>query len=307
MTPPICVPMPPKPMPTISACATLACLWEATAPKPGNVYRGADFEDLSYVDFLTSAALVGPLLESAAEQGVGLTVLEGVQKTRMAVGSNTNLGILLLLAPLAAVPAECRLAVGIGEVLAKLSLDDTEQVYEAIRLAQPGGLGQVETGDVHAPAAPAISLVEAMRLASDRDTIARQYVSDFERVFTVADQIEAGIARQWALSDAIVYAYLQLLAEVPDSLIERKCGQAMAREVSTRTAAVLTTGRPGDAKFEQAIGELDFWLRVDGHRRNPGTSADLIAAALFVLLREDQIEWPVTFYRPQTSIRKEID
>ena len=75
-----------------------------TAPKPGNVHRGADFEDVTYVDFVQSAVVVGPILERAAELGVGRTVLEAVRATREAVGTNTNLGTLLLLAPLAAVP-----------------------------------------------------------------------------------------------------------------------------------------------------------------------------------------------------------
>ena len=84
---------------TIGGCATLACLWEATAAKPGNVHRGADFADMSYVDFLVSAAVIGPVFDSSAELGLGGTVLEAVRATRGAVGVNTNLGTLLLLAP----------------------------------------------------------------------------------------------------------------------------------------------------------------------------------------------------------------
>ncbi len=285
-----------SPPTTLGASITLACIWEATAPKPGNVYRGADFEDLSYVDFLVSAAVVGPVLEKAAEQSVGATVLEAVKRTRVAVATNTNLGMLLLLAPLAAVPAEASLAKGIGCVLDSLTGEDAKHVFEAIRTAQPGGLGSVEEADVNDTAIPKISLNEAMRLAANRDLIARQYTNNFQQVFQIADHLQQLAQRGLPLSKAIVQAFLQLLSKHPDSLIARKCGDQIAGEVSAQAAAVLASGQPGEATYQAALQEFDFSLRVDGHRRNPGTSADLIAAALFVLLRENQLDWPVPFY-----------
>jgi len=288
---------------TLGTCATLACIWEATAPKPGNVYRGADFEDLTYVDFLTSAAVIGPVLEHAVQLGVGAAVLEAVEKTRAAVATNTNLGIVLLLAPLAAVPTEKSLATGIDAVLAALTSEDAKHVFEAIRRAQPSGLGSVETADVTNTLAPEISLQAAMQLAADRDLIARQYTNKFQQVFQVASHIQQASHRGLPLSDAIVHAFLQLLAEFPDSLIARKCGEQVAREVSAQAAAVLSQGQPGQSQYESAVQEFDFSLRVgssnNGRRRNPGTSADLIAAALFVLLREERLKWPVKFYRSQ--------
>ena len=86
------------------------------------------------------------------------------------------------------------------------------------------------------------------------------------------------------------------LAEFPDSLVARKCGKKMAQEVSHRAAAVLNVDQPGSPAYGGALRSFDFWLRSDGHRRNPGTSADLIAAGLFVLLREERLDWPVKFY-----------
>ena len=281
---------------SLGACVTLACIWEATAPKPGNVYRGADFEDLSYVDFLVSAAVVGPVLEQAVEQGVGPTVLEAVERTRSAVATNTNLGMLLLLAPLAAVPAEVALAKGIHGVLDALTPEDAKHVFAAIRVVQPGGLGKVEAADVNDTTAPDISLQEAMQLAAERDLVARQYTNHFEQVFQLADHLEKLTQRGLPLSDSIVQAFLQLLANHPDSLIARKCGEKVAQEVSAQAAAVLAQGPPGQASYEEALQAFDFSLRVDGHRRNPGTSADLVAGALFVLLRENRLDWPVKFY-----------
>ncbi len=288
---------------TIGTCATLACIWEATAPKPGNVYRGADFEDLTYVDFLTSAAVVGPVLEQAAQQGVGTTVLEAVRRTRVAVATNTNLGMLLLLAPLAAVRREVSLAEGIGAVLRGLSHEDAQHAFSAIRLAHPGGLGTVDKADVNTSDAPEISLLEAMQLAAERDLVARQYTNEFEQVFLLSNRLENLLHEGLTLGDAIVRVFLQSLAESHDSLIARKCGEPMAREVSAQAAAVLAVGSPGEEAYEAALHEFDFSLRGDGHRRNPGTTADLIAAALFVLLREVRLEWPVKFYREDRDLR----
>lgn len=279
---------------SLGTCATLACIWEATAPKPGNVYRGADFDDLTYADLLTSAATIGPIIGRAAEQGVGATVLGGIEATRAAVGTNANLGILLLLAPLATVPHETPLSVGIADSLQSLTPEDTRQVYAAIRLAQPGGLGRVEEADVNGPP-PALTLVAAMELAAERDLVARQCTNGFEQVFLVADHIEQGSTGGLPLSDAIVHAYLRLLAVHPDSLIARKCGRDVAQQASDRAAAVLESGEPGASEYQAAAADLDFWLRADGHCRNPGTSADLVAAALFVLLRDERLHWPVRF------------
>lgn len=284
---------------SVGACATLACIWEATAPKPGNVYRGADFDDVSYADFLTSAAVIGPCFEHAALRGVGATVLAAVRATRLAVGTNTNLGTVLLLAPLAAVPTGQPLATGVNRVLDRLTNTDACDVYEAIRLAQPGGLGQVASADVQRSAPVDISLVEAMQLATERDSIARQYVNGFEHVFTAARRISSTASDGLPLGEAIVHAFLQLLAELPDSLIARKCGEPLAEEVSARATAVVRHTPAGSEEYRDAARELDFYLRSDGHHRNPGSSADLIAAALFVLLREDRLNWPVRFYRAQ--------
>src|SRR5688572_8949412 len=105
------------------AAATLACIYEATAPKPGNVYPGADFADVSYADFVASAVVIGPIINQVAVQGVGRTVLEAVRATRSAVGTNTNLGTLLLIAPLAAAPAGVPHAGSIGAVLDRLTAE----------------------------------------------------------------------------------------------------------------------------------------------------------------------------------------
>jgi triphosphoribosyl-dephospho-CoA synthase len=277
---------------TIGQCATLACVLEATAPKPGNVHRGADFEDLTYPDLILSAVAIGPAMEAAATHSAGDTILAAVEATRSAVATNSNLGTILLLAPLATVPRGAPLDGGVMKVLNRLCASDARSVYEAIRLARPGGLGTVDTADVAGDSPD--DLLAAMRLAAERDLVARQYANGFREVFDlVAPTLAAGLDRGWPVDTAIVHAQLTVMSRLPDSLIARKCGAAVAQQASDRAAAVLQSGSPEEDDFWQAAGDFDFWLRSDGHRRNPGTTADLIAAGLFVLLRDGIMRLPV--------------
>ena len=283
--------MSPSPALSIGQCTTLACVLEATAPKVGNVHRGADFEDLTFVDFVVSALAIGPVMELAHQAGVGQTVLAAVEATRQLTSTNVNLGITLLLAPLAAVPREVPLKSGIAAVLTHLTANDSRLVYEAIRLARPGGLGTEENMDVRG--APPALLLDAMAAAQERDLVARQYVTDFSLVVDeIARELVAGRRRGWSLSDAIVWTHVGLIARYGDSLIERKCGAEVGQQALAMAAGVLAAGGPGDERYLRALSDFDFWLRSDGHRRNPGTTADLIAAGLFVALRDGLIEPP---------------
>jgi triphosphoribosyl-dephospho-CoA synthase len=274
----------------IGTAATLASIYEATAPKPGNVHRGADFEDVTYGDFVTSAVVVGPIVARTSELGIGRTVLEAMKATHAAVKTNTNLGTLLLIVPLAAVSDGQPCSARIGSILGELTPDDTRYVYQAIRVSSAGGLGRVETADVRDNPPPTLTLVEAMCLAADRDLVARQYGNDFADVFRIAAWIEEDVASGESLNVAIVHAHIHQLSTEVDSLILRKCGPQVAEQARLHACRVLDAGGPGEDEYERAVEDFDFWLRSDGHRRNPGTTADLIAAALFVLLREGRLE-----------------
>jgi triphosphoribosyl-dephospho-CoA synthase len=194
------------------------------------------------------------------------------------------------MAPLAAVADGRPHAQEVGGVLRKLSFDDTRHVYDAIRNSAAGGLGQVENADVSDEPPAKLNLVDAMRLASERDLVARQYCNDFADVFGIAAWIEQGVARGWPLDAAIVHAHIRQLANESDSLILRKCGPRLAEQARAMAGRVLDAGSPGDEAYEHGLADFDFCLRSDGHRRNPGTTADLIAAALFVQLREGRVK-----------------
>jgi triphosphoribosyl-dephospho-CoA synthase len=160
--------------------AQVACLLEVTARKPGNVHRFRDFSDTHFLHYGLSALAIGQALDRARAEGVGVAVLAAVRATRMLVATNTNLGMILLLAPLAAVPEGTSLATGIEAILQSTTIDDARRVFEAVRLAKPGGLGSAPEQDVSTE--PTVTLRDAMALASGRDAVARQYVNGFADV-----------------------------------------------------------------------------------------------------------------------------
>jgi triphosphoribosyl-dephospho-CoA synthase len=277
----------------IGLCAQVACVWEATARKPGNVHRFSDFSDVTYLDFVLSAAAIAPVVQEAWRRPVGETVLAGVRASRAVVATNTNLGILLLLAPLAAVAPGESLQTGLPRVLEALDLEDARLVYQAIRLAAPAGLGHVSHEDVHDN--PSQGLRQVMTLAADRDLVARQYLTGFREVLDIGvPALLRGLGAYGFLEEAIIGCHLELMARYPDSLIARKRGQVEAEEAARRAQEALERSWPNDARGQAAVVELDRWLRAEANQRNPGTTADLVAASLFAALREHSIALPAT-------------
>ena len=268
---------------SLGQLATLACLLEVSAPKPGNVHRGADFEDLTFYDFQMSAVAIGPVFDQAEKYRVGGMVLDALQATQSVVSTNTNLGLMLLMVPLAKTTAFDKVAMQV--VCNELSGEDARDVYQAIAIADAGGLGQVESMDI-ADSAPE-SLLEAMCAAQDRDLIAAQYGNGFVDLFADAveplkEKLEVGMI----LAEAIVQTHVQFMSRHPDSLIARKCGVEIAEEAARRAHIVVDAFAKDLDLYARELRELDFWLRSDGHRRNPGTTADFIGAAIFVGLIE---------------------
>jgi triphosphoribosyl-dephospho-CoA synthase len=259
---------------------------EASAEKPGNITPSHDFDDTSYEDMLRCGIALGPELGRAGERAVGETVLAAVRASRNAAGANTNLGIALLLAPLArAALMGGPLRERLGEVLRALTVDDARAAYAAIRLAGAGGLDEPVEHDVRDE--PRVTLREAMAAAAQRDTIASEYVTDHAVTFelglpALADALGDGLRPR----DAIVELSLRLLADVPDTLIARKRGGDAAGRVAAGVREVLAAGGVRSARGRTALAEFDASLRQDGNALNPGTTADLVTAVLFVALLE---------------------
>jgi triphosphoribosyl-dephospho-CoA synthase len=234
---------------------------------------------------LYSAIALGPELARAGARGVGATVLAAVDATRRVAGANTNLGIALLLAPLARATL---LGTDVEQVLGALTVDDARDAYEAIRRAGAGGLDEPVEHDVRA--APTIGLREAMAAAAERDSVAREYAAGFAITFDVGrPALDRALAAGLRPRVAIVELFLELLAAVPDTLIARKRGRPEAERVSAEAAAVLAAGGVRSEAGRAAVDGFDAMLRRDGNALNPGTTADLVTAVLFVAALEGRL------------------
>jgi triphosphoribosyl-dephospho-CoA synthase len=265
-----------------------ACQREIEALKPGNVHLFADGHGMSAEHFLVSASVSGlPLTDP--DLPVGQRILEAVRATRQAVGTNTNLGIILLSAPLAcAAETGGELRNNLGSVLDRMTMDDTKAVFEAIVIASPGGLGSAEEHDVREE--PKVHLLEAMREAAGRDRIARQYVTRFEDVFgTGLAALEAALDRGEHGMWPTVFAYMAFLASFPDSHVARKYGVEVAGQVRGEADAVLTSLKSAGDEEARIHLLMEFDRRLKARAINPGTSADLTVACLLVHTLGDQL------------------
>lgn len=278
-----------------------ACAWDVAVRKPGNVSRHSAGHGMAAQHFLDSAAAAAPWL-CAPGRRVGERLQTAMAATWARVGCNTNLGILLLCAPLAAAAGRLQtegractptsLRQALEAVLAELDRDDAVGAFRAIVQANPGGLGQAEQQDVREP--PQVGLREAMALAAPRDRIARQYRDGMAELFDIG--LAALDAGQRALlagvepdspaaapaspaAAAVQRVYLAWLASAPDSHLVRKHGEAVAQVVLVQAqpwAARAAAGARLDA--DPAFAAWDEALKGAGF--NPGSSADLTVATL---------------------------
>jgi len=273
----------------IAAAAQTACLMDVMAPKPGNVGRGRDLPGLTYRDFVLSAYAIGPAFRRHARGRPGRLILEAVGTTRRHVATNTNLGIVLLLAPLACAAASAggTFRRRLERVLHALDRRDARDVYRAIRLAEPGGLGRVAAQDVRAD--PTVSLLECMRLAAARDAVAREYATGFATTLSIGlPALRRQRDRHVPLPAAIAQTYLILLGSEPDTLIVRRHGAAAARAIRRRARAILRAGGFLTRRGQALAESLDRDLRARRPPGNPGATADLTVASLFLSLLDDQ-------------------
>lgn len=287
-------------------CTAVASILEAAAAKPGNVHPDASFPDLAFSDLVAAGIALVPAIEAAATRPLGETIHAAVRAATAATPSNANLGIVLLVAPLAAIagPPHGPAAVSAAEadaILAASGPADAAAIWKAIQLAQPGGLGTTARWDLAGP--PPREIRAAMRESADRDTIARIWARGYDELFTgpVAD-LAAAIAAGWPLEPAIVRCHLRQLARQPDSLLGRRHGTAAAEEVSARAAALVARepASPTAAASPDwlgAIADFDASLRAP-RRLNPGTTADLVAAALYIVLRDGRLPASLTAVLP---------
>jgi len=269
-----------------------ACLAELRAFKPGNVSFASGGHGMQAQDFVVSADAISGVIAAPAS-GVGERILRAIKATRAIVSFNTNLGIVLLCAPLvhAAIQhsPQRSLEVRLQGVLEALDVRDAELAYQAIRTAEPGGLGRVEAHDVAEP--PGITLLQAMREARQRDRIAAQYATNYHDVLKTGVPLARHLAQRWGPSEWVtVGVYVAFLARFADSHIARRHGNEVAHGVMLEAMeleqVLNATAEPGQARPRLE----DFDRRLKSKGVNPGSSADLTVATLAVILLDDSLE-----------------
>jgi triphosphoribosyl-dephospho-CoA synthase len=276
----------------VAAAIRNACLAEIHAFKPGNVSLASPGHGMSARDFIASAGAMAAVV-AVPGASVGRRILRAIEATRSVVPFNTNLGIVLLCAPLvhAVVEAsgESGLRARLRAVLVALDVDDAVLAYQAIRLAEPGGLGRAERHDV--ATAPTVTLFEAMREARERDLIACQYVTDYRDVFETGMPAARRTLGHWGNREwAAVAVYLEFLSRFPDSHVARKHGGEVAAAVSREAGLLVQAlGRASDPAQEMPALEA-FDRQLKARSINPGTSADMTVATLVAMDLEDSLE-----------------
>jgi len=301
----------------ISRCLELAILLEASAHKPGNVNVVTDFETTRYEHFLASAVAATSSLEAGVQRGIAVSeekigVAEvGVGKiikdciTEIAAwqhGGNTLLGTVILQSPMAPAAAitlyNGRFSVSalrrnLRLITQSTTAQDALDVYDAITIANPSGLGKAPDLDVNDPASRKrivdrnISLHSVFRIAEEYDTICSEYVNDFHVTFDVAyPSLTKHLKKIPDPSTAILQSFLEVLAAVPDTFIARKTTLQKAREVSSKAGKIVKLGGVETSSGRKALDIFDHELRKESNLLNPGTTADVIAAALAVCILE---------------------
>lgn len=266
-----------------------ACEVELQAFKPGNVSIYADGHDMTVADFRMSAEVSAvPICNPG--YSLGEKIYYAVKATREAVNCNTNLGIVLLCAPLIQAANEMQpdmtLRDALSKVLKSTTIEDADWAFKAIALASPGGLGSSGRQDVKNKAS--VTLVEAMRIASAKDRIALQYITNYQDIFDFSILLYYNALSRWDSQVwAAVAVYVGLLNRFPDSHIERKYGyqysELVAAEMALLNEGLATTDNP--ERIKPMLYRIDQELKSKGV--NPGTTADMTVATVLTAFFED--------------------
>ncbi len=301
---------------TIAQCGAIAALLEVSGyPKPGNVHRTSDFQDTRYEHFLISSVVLVPVLQAIASRGkcaqqkqislnelkLGEAVLTAVKDTQQwQQGGNTNLGIILLFIPLACAagmlldhprPSIPLFRENLNSIIKNSTSDDTIKLYEAIRIANPGGLGSVEKFDLNTTTPSLlkqenVNLYDIFKLSAERDSIAQEWVSKFHITFDIGlPYFKEIFANTRDINISTVHTYLKILASIPDTLISRKYGPDMAEHVRHQANQVLQAGGLLTEQSKHILWNFDSELRQQA-RINPGATADICGAVIMVALIE---------------------
>lgn len=293
----------------IGKLGEIATLLEVSAyPKPGNVHRTQDFEDMKYEDFLISSVCIGQPLRNVTEKtfhyypnlidqiNVGEDILGCVEHTNRLVKTNTNLGIALLLIPLAASVATITSDESINVLPGKLDLilkysqpDDAIAFVKAIVLSNAGGMDKkTDKYDVNNDNTindiiqNNINLFNLLEMSSKYDKLSYELTHKLPVLTKIGFSTYTDLTNQYTKNDATLELYLRILSTTPDTLISRKYGEKIAKNVSDKAKSILKDTDIATEERKDSLIEFDNYLR--SNKYNPGTTADFTAASIFISL-----------------------
>lgn len=301
----------------VGGCASLAALLEVSAyPKPGNVHRTRDFTDTRYEHFLAGSVSLSTRMKEIAQKGSEISVgtrdwsENGLGKTinssvsdmmKWQKGGNVHLGIIMLFTPIAAAAGAVMekglvdlndLRLAIRKIVQSATPKDSQNIYRAINSVMSSeNLGESDELDVKDSSAQEkiledkVSPLEVFDKCKDRDSICSEWVTGFNITFTegypyLRKRLDADVS----INNSTLDCFLKILSDHPDSLIQRKRGLEEAKRISKRANRILQAGGASSKKGLKMIHELDEELSKENGSLNPGTTADLTAASVFLLL-----------------------
>ncbi|NJD54494.1 MAG: hypothetical protein FIB07_16735 [Candidatus Methanoperedens sp.] len=279
----------------IARCAQLAMILEVSAtPKPGNIDRDHNYTDTRFEHFLASAVGIYPVLEKAAssESGVGELIHEAViESSKWQSGGNTHFGAFILLIPLVMAGSRCenttRLKEQVQKIVKETTVNDAVEFYLAfskvkVKVKPVDNLDLSDTGSIEKIKAQGLTLFDMMEISGSYDMIAEEWINGFEKTFECAAMIKDKI-RKYGINDAVVLTFMELLSRNRDTFVQTKFDTKKAEEVSMRAGNILNLN--GDInRIMNGIRKFDIELLNEGV--NPGSTADIIIAGLFVSLFE---------------------
>lgn len=290
----------------IAKIAQISSVLEVSGyPKPGNVHRTRDFYDMAFEDFLISGIAIGDTIREATtraleidnsisfkEANIGKYILQAVKETDKWVANNTNLGIIMLLTPIAISAAISdnliQLRENINNLIINSTVIDTVALYEAISIADAGGMGEQEDFDVTSTESTKeliennLNIFDVLNISSSWDSLAKELTSNMPVTFDIGYPTFSKLRKKYSINLATVITFLTILSKVPDTLISRKYGEKKAKEVSNLAMGVLNSKEFDEdmVEFNKKLSEFDDFLFEN--KLNPGTTADLTASSIMV-------------------------
>ena len=263
-------------------------------PKPGNVHRTRDYDDMVFEDFVISGIVIGDTIREACTDvdvenpELGKYILDAVAETDRWIKNNTNLGIMMMTIPIAVAAAISEdfddIRPNVVKLMANTSVDDACDLYDAINIADAGGMGDQDEYDVASENAKQElrdnnqTMYDVLKISAPWDMLAREMTSDMPAVFEIGYPAYHELKEEESLNDACILTFLTILSQVPDTLISRKYGNDEALKISMMTRDLLKL--KDSSEFNERLSEFDDYLFKNHY--NPGTTADLTAASIFV-------------------------